>query len=446
MFFKRAPRTRTISKKIRVPKLDQKKASIRRKVSAWIGKKRHKEKYGKLKHAKESQVSQNKSSLTDLSVKTKPKTKSKICDGDGERPLYQPNHDRKNQMIFDEIHPQQDIVYPVCNEVVSKAQCMIDHDAINLTPFDSSIEGVISNVSDVQDVSHVTHNIHINHYQLRSKEKNNASNRGELSLYNGEGKSVKDMIVSSSNENEMYLLNNIRPTDIARNEGATATHKSERQQTDRGRTMSLVKSDVNENQFFNKSYEIQQPKNIAPTLYADKNHWQNEAFLVVSSEASFQSKGKRKVLNDETVTLTSTSADIDYDNMGYSFEIELDAQSLVESDLDEDSSIDESCVTEEGSCISIAPRHLFYAFFNAMSIFFNHIFQKMLDVDQYLNIDTKQKKELIRNHRAISHTHRRNRVFGSLLAFSRVIFAYNFIVQLVGQEYTGNNARTRRFT
>jgi len=470
MFFKRTPKTREICKKIRMLIRHKKGIPTWEKMSAWIGKKRHKLKSGKLKHAKKSQALHREPSLTTSSV-TKSKIKSNICDG--EQRSYHANFYEKDQIVFDKIHLQQDVTLLVSNEDISKAQCkMIDHLAMNLADIDSCNMRQSFEIPSIESTKqNLLHNIHTIQYQVWSEEKNNESNYRALPPCNDNGKLVKEMVdsLSDENENDFNLSNNIRPTEcITRNEGAFAkdTHEIERQQTAWSRTISLVESDVDKSGFVNQSCETQESINIAPNFCANKNHWQNEPFLVISNELSFredESEAKFKVFNDETLT----QADIDNDNIGFSFEIELDALSLVQSDLDEDCSIDESCITEESSFINILPFFLFNAFLNAVSIFFNNDPQTIfdinsvkaseyhptIDVDQYLDFDAKlsmalafnRKKELVSKHRIISYTRRRNRVLGVLLFFSSVIFTYNFVGQWGGTECTDNITRTRSF-
>jgi len=384
MFFKRTAKTRKLSRQMRLPQSDTKKASVWGKLRLWIGKKRH----------------------------------------------------------------NRDNVLPVSNEAVSKAHCaIIDREAVNFTDLDtSSTDSMISYASETQNLP-----INSIQYQERSEGKYSISNRRGLSLC--KGKFLREIVMSSSNENiDEFNQSNIIPTKyITRNEGAIAkaTHDDERQQTALGRTISSVEYDVEAGRFVNNSFKPQGPMNVSLDSCQDKNDWRNEPFRVAYHQASYregESKAKSKVFDDKTLT----SADIDNeDNTGFSFEIVLDALSIVESDLDEDLSIDESCFSEESSFMNMSQLFLFNAILNAVSIFFNHCLQMILhgklmkvsehhptiDIDRYVDIDARlllalafnRKNELLKKHRINSQMHRRNQMLRSSLVFSSVMFAYNFI-------------------
>ena len=152
---------------------------------------------------------------------------------------------------------------------------------------------------------------------------------------------------------------------------------------------------------------------IVPICRAGEKVSQIEASLTVSIDVTGrkdESDTESKMCNGETVTQT-----------GYSFELVLDAPSAVESDLDEEDSIDESCATEEGSLVVIALMFSFDAIFDVVKTLINgpqttpgvtldEVSEQRpnIDVSEYFDMDAKllmslassRKKRLVQKRRA----------------------------------------------
>lgn len=471
MFYKCLPRSRKTPKKARVPPSQgTRNASAWKRLSARVVKRhkhrtRHictdtKQHFQPVEHG--NNYSQHEASLTDYTEATSREEQSNM-----EELRRLNNHIQDHYLLCNNhSHPDPGTSLTIFTEPTVRRDesntkyNTSDNGALTLINIDVSNTRQIS-LKATQDSTATIHPTAI------SKQLNYTNYRKELLSCHNEGMVANEMRESPSNEsdNDTYPVTEIRFIDESAICDRPETKKLN-QHTASREALSLVdstESGLNVDNIIHENCGIEANSliTIAPTSNPNLSNCLREDSFTVSIEATTQEDElttKFKMYDEKQKCSTPTEHYTS--DMDYSFEIALDALSLAQSDLNEEDSLEDSCVTDENLLGNIASIFSFDQIFDALTVFNNgprtssdvtsvgiseHWYSVI--VDEYLDTDAKlsmaltsnRKKGLVQKRRTLLHRRRRAHTVMSLLVFT---FSLTCAYILLEQWMTWNSHTT----